>query len=120
MTTSNRYQVVLNKVVTDVSGSGYTHKTLNITKTATMKNGSLLIAAGTEAAIAGAANVVFVIDSPEVDSLAVGATLAVSVAHRNVVLNTGVLKFSDGTVANTALLTSLKAAGVEFSDIKTV
>ena len=101
----NDYQIVLNKVASALPG--FTHDTVTVTWTATMKNGSLLVAAGTEAAIADAANVVGVIDDLTArnlsGSLTVGDTLDVAVAKRGCVFNQDKTVFTDGAITAAAI-----------------
>lgn len=106
MPTFNDKKVVLNSV--EAIKAGFTHTEIEVTKTATMQFGSMLVADGTEAAILDAANVVYVIDDPRVDSLEVGDTLKVSVVTRGCELSSGSLFFSDGALT-TETLTALEA-----------
>lgn len=96
-----RDQVVLAQLVEDTAG--IVRDEVKVTKTATMANGSLLVAAGTEAAAADATTVKFVIDDPRVDKLATGAQMTVSVVKAGAVLNYGKIKFSDAAYAGEAL-----------------
>lgn len=113
MATSNFYQVTLNKLVGAFSGNDMTHETVAVTVTATMKNGSLLLANGTEAAKAAAATVVGYIDSTAFNGkdYQVGDIAVVDVAKRNVKADSTYLTFSDGAYA-AETLTLLNAAGV--------
>lgn len=94
---------------------GYTHDSVEVTVTATMKQGSLLIADGTEAAAADAANVVGAIDDLTFrrhrDELEVGDVVLASVAKRGLVLNTAALVYTDGAI-DAAGKAALAAAGM--------
>jgi hypothetical protein len=100
----NDYQIVLNKVESELPG--FTHDTVQVTWTATMKNGSLLVADGTEAAAADAADVVGVIDDLTARNLAgeleVDDVLEVAVAKRGCVFNEDKVVFTDGAINATA------------------
>lgn len=104
-------QVVLGSVHSD---SGFTHDTLDVTFSATLKQGSLLKADGSEAATADAADVIGAVDDLTIrrhsDELEVGDTVKISVARRGLVLNRSVLKYSDGAI-NAAGEAALSAAG---------
>ena len=104
-------QVVLGSVHSD---SGFTHDTLEVTYSATLKQGSLLKADGSEAATADATDVIGAVDDLTIrrhsDDLEVGDTLKISVARRGLVLNRSVLKYSDGAI-NAAGEAALSAAG---------
>lgn len=80
MATLNREQVVANfQQYAGTNTYDLTHETLQLTKTATMTHGTLLVAAGTEAINTDlAANVTHVIDDPKVDFAAVGDVVTVS------------------------------------------
>lgn len=99
------HQVVLNSVQSDLGG--FTHDKVQVTWTATMKNGSILDAAGAELAVAAAANSVMVIDdltARNLDgTLAVSDVLEVSVARRSVVFNQDVTVFTDGAIDATGI-----------------
>lgn len=92
--TSTFKQVVLNSLVDSFGGKDMTHKSVVVTKTATMKNGSLLVGA-VEAAAADAATVDGIIDFPALDIAAEGDVVAVSVAHSYVKVAGSALTFSD-------------------------
>lgn len=96
-----RDQVVLAQLVEDTAG--IVRDEVKVTKTATMANGSLLVAAGTEAAAAAAATVTFVIDDSRVDQLEDGDVMTVSVVKAGAILNYGKIKFSDAAYAGEAL-----------------
>ena len=85
-----------------------------VTVTATMGNGSLLKSDKTEGLIADAATVVSVIDDPKFDEgfYAVGDVILVPVATRNCIVNSDVIKFSDGAYTAEGL-TALVAAGIK-------
>lgn len=111
MATSERKQAVLANVGTQVSGNAYTHESVEVTKTATMTNGSLLLATNLEAAVADAATVTGIIDYPQIDLAETGDVVLVSVAKRSVIANTDVINFSDA-VYDGESLTALEAKGV--------
>lgn len=113
MATSNFYQVQLDAVENLYGNNGRTHETQVVTVTDTMKNGSLLVAAGTEAAIADAATVTKIIDYTAFNGAehAVGAVVAVPVIVRESTVDATYLKFSDGAYTNETL-TALVAANV--------
>jgi hypothetical protein len=111
MTTSLREQAILGGVQTESGVNNYTHESIEVTVTDTMANGSLLVAAGTEAAIADAALVTGILDAPEIENYATGDTFLTRVARRNVIANKDVINFSDGDYS-TETLTILAAAGV--------
>lgn len=112
------YQVVLNEVSSELAG--FSHDTQQVTWTATMKNGSVLDAAGAELAVAGAANSVMVIDDLTVrnldEKLVVGDVLNISVARRGCVFNESVVVFTDAGV-NAAGKTALEAFTNKFSTV---
>jgi len=112
MATSYRKQAILAGVQTEFGGNGYTHESVEVTITATMKNGSLLVGA-TEAAIADAATVDGILDDPMIDDgfYEVGDKVLTRVAKRNVIANKDVLTFSDGAYTSETL-TLLDGAGV--------
>lgn len=84
---------------------GYPHDSVEVTVTATMKQGSLLKADGTEAAKAEASDVVGAIDDLEfmnklrsaAHTVPVGSKVLVSVAKRGCILNDKVLQYKDGS-----------------------
>ena len=111
----NEEVVVLGGVEADC---GYTHDSVTVTLTATMKQGSILDAAGAELALAGAADAVAVIDDLTIRrhlaDYKVGDQLLVSVAKRGLILNEEVCTFTDGLI-DAAGKTALGAAGNKFS-----
>ena len=114
MTTSHRQQAVLN----GVSPQAYTHDTVLVTVTGTMKNGSLLKADFTEAEVADAATALYIIDDPQMSEglYGVGEKTLVAVAANNVIANDQVVCFSDETpVADTTTSTALIVKGVKFA-----
>lgn len=118
MPTSNRKQAILAGLQTEFRGNDWTHKTVEVTVTSTMRNGSLLIAANTEAAAADAANVTGIIDDPRFDEnfaegYDVGDVVLTRVARRDVIANSDVIRFSDVAYTNQTL-TALVNAGVQF------
>lgn len=111
MATSERKQAVLANVGTQVSGNAYTHESVEVTKTSTMTNGSLLLATNLEAAVEDAATVTGIIDYPQIDLAETGDVVLVSVAKRSVIANTDVINFSDAAYDGESL-TALEAKGV--------
>lgn len=111
----NEEVVVLGGVDADV---GYTHDTITVTLTATMKQGSILDSAGAELALAGAASAVAVIDDLTIrrhfDDYEVGDSLAISVAKRGLILNEDVCTFTDGLI-DAAGKAALEVSGNKFS-----
>lgn len=112
------HQVVLNAVSSELAG--FTHDVQQVTWTATMKNGSILDAAGAELAIAAAANSVMVIDDLTARNLEgileVGDTLDIAVAKRGVVYNEDVTVFTDGAIDATGK-TALEAFTNKFAKV---
>ena len=96
----NDYQVVLNAVKTDLAG--FTHETVDVTWTATMKNGSIVNASGVEIAAAAYATAAGVIDDLTARNLdgavGTGDTISVSVAKRGCVFNDAVVTYTDGLI----------------------
>lgn len=84
---------------------GYSHDSVEVTVTATMTQGSLLKADGSEATKAEAANVVGAIDDLEflnklrsaAHTVPAGSKVLVSVAKRGCILNDKVLQYKDGS-----------------------
>lgn len=107
MATFQRKQVVLNTLTSD-RADDMTHRTVSVVKTATMAQGSALVAAGTEAAIANVALVTGVIDDLLIDGAAVGETVLVRVAHSFCKFKTSNIKFSDAGAFVPASATLLK------------
>ncbi len=120
MSSSLRKQAILSGVTTDTGGNAYTHESIQVTVTATMANGSLMLATGLEAAEADAATVVGILDAPELEGTAVGDVIFTRLAKRNVIANTLVLKYSDESDVTTSALTALIAAGVIFQSAETI
>jgi len=112
------FQVVLNEVQSDLPG--FTHDVQQVTFTATMKNGSILDAAGVELAVAAAANSVMVIDDLSIRNLdgdiEVGDTVDISVAKRGVVYNEDVTVFTDADI-DAAGKTALEAFNNKFAKV---
>lgn len=110
MPVNSRPQVVFNEVTTQLHTSDWTHDTVLVTWTATMRDGSILDSSNVEIAAAGAANGVKVIDDPvEVyKDHEVGDTVALNVAVRGNVFNSSTLVYTDGA-AVPANLTALAA-----------
>lgn len=111
-------QVVLNEVQSDLAG--FTHDTIQITWTATMKNGSILNASGVELAVAGAADAVMVLNDFSArnfdEGLEVGDVLEVAVARRGCVFNEAVCVFTDAGI-DAAGKTALEAFNNKFAQV---
>lgn len=111
MSTQSLVQVTFGGISTEYSNKGFTHESITVAKTATMANGSALVAAGTEAAIADVADVTGVIDDPAIELADEGDSVLVAVATRGCIFNTDAISFSDAgalvpsaaTILNTAL-----------------
>lgn len=94
--------VVLNKF----DSFGMTHDSVEVTMTATLKQGSLLKADGTEAATADAADVVGVVDDLELlrkqrsgdGVVPVGSKVTIAVAKRGCEFNEAALAYKDGAI----------------------
>jgi hypothetical protein len=108
MPTFQRKQVVLDVLDSGRTGQGMSHTTVQVTKTATMTQGSALVAAGTEAALADVATVTGVIDDLTIDNAAVGDVLIVSVAQSFCLFKTANIHFSDAGAFVPANATLLK------------
>jgi hypothetical protein len=105
----------------DSTSGGYTHDSVLVTVTATMKQGSLLKADGTEAATAEAATIVGAIDDltfrRHLDELEVGDEVLAAVAKRGLILNESALVYTDGAI-DAAGKAALAAAGLnKFSTV---
>jgi hypothetical protein len=112
MANSNFKQVVADYAQGAYATKGLTHDTVLVTKTATMENGSILKADGTEAAIADAAAATHIIDTSLIDVAAVGDVVAVSAVAKDAIVRKASLKFSDGAYTAEGL-TALVAAGIK-------
>ncbi len=103
----------INQVVKDKLFLTATHETKSVTVTETMSNGSALVAAGTEAALADVATVTMVIDEPDWDDkeFVVGEVIDVNAAVRGCVFDPTVIHFSDAgefvPTAATALIAQM-------------
>lgn len=95
----NVEQVVLGGVEADC---GFTHDSIEVELTATMKQGSILGADGVELAVADAANAVYVVDDLTIrrhlEDYAVGDSLLITVAARGLILNEAVCTFTDAVI----------------------
>ena len=110
MATNYRPQVTLNNIDSKIPTFDLSHDSVLVTWTATMSDGSLLIAANTEAAEAAAATVTKVIDDPQaVVGNTVGDTVLVNVAVQGNVFHTEALSYSDTDTVAPAALTALAA-----------
>lgn len=120
MATSYRKQAVLAGLQTELGGNAYTHKSAEVTVTATMGNGSFVKADNTEAAIADVALVTGFIDDERFDDgfYAVGDVVMTRVAVRNVIANSDVVHYSDDVFGGEALAI-LDANGVIFQSAAT-
>lgn len=119
MATSHRQPVVLN-TLSAAMGGNMSYESVRVTVTATMQDGSLLLASGAEAAAADAANVTGIIDFPqfEVGDYATGAIILVPVVRRDAIVNSEALHFSDAAYG-TQTLTALATAGVRLQAVTT-
>lgn len=108
MATFERKQVVINTLNSD-RADDMTHRTVSVTKTATMAQGSALVAAGTEAAIANVALVTGILDDLRIDNADVGDVVLVRVAHSFCKFKTANIKFSDAGAFVPAAATALAA-----------
>ena len=99
----------------DSTSGGWSHDSVEVTVTATMKQGSLLKADGTEAATLDAADVVGAIDDlmfrRHRDELDTGDTVKIAVAKRGLTLNENALSYTDGAI-DAAGKAALAAAGM--------
>jgi hypothetical protein len=102
MATMKRTQVVLARVQTELGGNAYSHEDVTVVKTATMKNGSLLVG-GVEAAAAAAATVDMILDCPEIDQYEVGDTIVTRGVVRSAIVDGSVMQFSDAAYNDEAL-----------------
>lgn len=111
----NVEQVVLGGVEADC---GYTHDSVTVELTATMKQGSILGADGVELAVLDAADAVYVIDDLTIrrhlEDYTVGDSLLITVAARGLILNEEVCTFTDAVIDD-AGKTALKAFMNKFS-----
>ena len=112
MADSNFKYVVANYLPDVFGGRDMAFDTVVVTKTASMGNGSILKADGTEAAIADAATATRIIDHAALDLADVGDVVAVSALSAFGKAYKANIKFSDGAYTNQAL-TALAAAGVK-------
>ncbi len=103
-----------NQIVLDTMYTGHTSDTVSVTWTATMRQGSMLLANNTEAAVADVATVAKVINDPVEMSKShnVGDTVLVNVAVRGSVFQTSELKYSDAGTAVPASLALLAQTNI--------
>ncbi len=103
----NDYQVVLNKVKSDLGG--FTHDTVTVTWTDTMKNGSLLDSDGVELAVASAGSEYYVVDDMQArnlnEDLEAGDEVLLACAHMGCVFNEDVLVYTDDSIGDTGKAT---------------
>lgn len=108
----NEELVVLGGVQAD---AGFTHDNVEVTLTATMKQGSILDADGVELAVANAADAYYVIDDLNIkrwlEEYSVGDSLTIAVAARGLILNEAVVAFTDAAIDATG-----KAAIMAFNN----
>lgn len=101
-------------------GTGISHDSVEVTVTATMKQGSLLKADGSEAAEADADDVVGVLDDLTFrrhrEDLEVGDKVLAAVAKRGLVLNESALAYTDGAI-NDAGKAALAAGMNKFATV---
>lgn len=95
MATFERPQVVIQRLVSDVTGNSMTNKSVEVLKTATMSQGSALLADGTEATLAQVALVTGVIDDLSIDNVVDGDSVYLSVAESFCLFKTDNIHFSD-------------------------
>lgn len=104
----------------DSTSGGFTHDSVEVTVTDTMKQGSLLKADGTEAATADAADVVGAIDDlmfrRHREELTTGDTVKIAVAKRGLILNETALAYTDGAI-DAAGKTALAAGMNKFGSV---
>jgi len=112
MADSNFKQVVVNYVPSVYGGQEMSHDTVVVTKTATMENGSILKADGTEAAIADAATATHIINDTSFDVKEEGDVVAVAAVKALAQVKKANIKFSDGAYTSEAL-TALESKLVE-------
>lgn len=98
-----------------IADTSYTHDSVAVTVTATMKQGSILNAAGVEIAAAGFATAAGVIDDltfrRHADTLTVGDVVLASIAKRGLILNESAITYSDAAI-DAAGKAALVAAGL--------
>lgn len=115
----NDFQVVLNAVNSELPG--FTHDTVQVTHSDTLKNGSVLDSTGAELAVADAANAYYVVDDLVMrdlsEELEVGDTLDIACAHRGCVFNEDVVVFSDADIDTTGK-TALEAFQNSFATVE--
>ena len=119
MATNKVTQVTLNNIAAKIDTYDLSHETVNVTWTATMQHGSLLLANDTEAAAAAAATVEKVIDDPSLidNDYQAGDVVQVNVAVQGNVFNTDALTFSDTSTVDPSTLTALAAKLNKFHTI---
>lgn len=109
--------VVLGGVKAD---AGFTHDSVTVTLTATMKQGSILGSDGVELAVADAASAYYVIDDLTIrrhlDEYEAGDSLLITVAARGNILNEDVCVFTDAAIDATGKA-ALMAFNNKFSTI---
>lgn len=116
----NDYDVVLNSVQSDLAG--FTHDTVQVTWSDTMKNGSLLDSTGAELAVASAGTEYYVVDDIIArnldEDLTAGDTVELACAHMGCVFNEGVIVYSDDVIGTTGK-TTLQGYFNKFDSIET-
>lgn len=111
--------IVLNCVKSELSG--FTHKTVDVVTSATLKNGSVLDEDGVELAAAGATGAALVIDDLDmrVNQYADGTTISVAVVVTGCILNEPKVVFSDAALDADGK-GALEAKGLRFSSVASV
>lgn len=99
------------------SDLGHCVREINLVKTATMKLGSVLTAAGVEAAAAGDAATVLVWTDVTFDiaDVPVGETFTAVVAKRDLTLNRFKVVYSDGSLIDDAGVAALEEVGLKLT-----
>ena len=97
------YQVVLNEVSSELSG--FTHDTVSVTWSDTLKMGSLLSEDGAELAVAAAGTEFYVVNDYKARNLAedfeAGDTVELACAHMGCVFNEDLIVYSDDVIGDT-------------------
>lgn len=97
-------------VLEHVGSTDYTSDSRVVTKTATMRNGSILEGVTEMLSTGTLADVDGIINDPKLDLYPVGAVVVVAVVERSAVVDLGELRFQDTetvTEANAAAMTGL-------------
>ena len=112
-------KIVLNSVESTLSG--FTHVGMDVAVSSTLKNGSLVLADGSEAAKAAAADVVGIVDDlmMRVPDDLLGTTAHLAVIRTGCIVNEDLVVFSDGAI-DSAGKAALEALGIRFGTIKSI